>query len=97
MMFRQEFHAGDWVVFRMTKHSPRPGPRAQEIEPAPHGEEYTYHVDKFWMVREIRGETLILVTRRGKVHEIPTDHPNLRRARWWERWLYREKFPEATQ
>ena len=89
----KRYQPGDFVIFCKTKHSVHPGPRAKEVDPAPHGEEYTYQVDKYWLVNEVRGNIVVMVTRRGKTHEIPSDHPSLRHANWWERLFYRSRFP----
>jgi len=84
---------GEWVIYRKAKHSPSPGPRAQEVTPSPHGEFYSYVVDKFWVVERVLDEgQLQLRTRRGKQHLVSADDPNLRRARWWERWVFRRRF-----
>jgi len=89
---------GEPVVFRLSKLSSHPGPRAQSIKPAPRGEQYWYEVDKFWVVSEARpsGE-LVLKTRRGKTHVLPSDHAKLRRPRLWEKLLYRHKLPSLDQ
>ena len=61
------FKPGDPVIFRMTKQSTDPGPRAVDIHPAPAGEMYSYQVDKFWTVIEVLADgKVMLVTRRGK-------------------------------
>lgn len=87
------FQTGDWVVYRKTKHSPQPGPRADNVVPAEHGDDYTYTVDKYWVVEQVKEDgTLLLRTRRGKEHTIRSSDPNLRKARWWERRLYRSRF-----
>lgn len=87
------FQPGDWVIYRKTKHSRLPGPRAENVIAAPHGDDYTYTVDKFWVVDTInRDGTLLLRTRRGKEHTVDAGDPNLRRANWWERWRYRDRF-----
>ena len=87
------FQTGDWVVYRKTKHSPLPGPRADNVVPAQHGDDYTYTVDKYWIVDQVNDDgTLLLRTRRGKEHSIRPGDPNLRKARWWERRLYRNRF-----
>lgn len=92
-----EFEAGDWVVYRKTKHSSAPGPRARQITPAPRGDDYSYVVDKFWVVEQVLPDgKLSLRTRRDKAREIDSGDPNLRRARWWERWCYRRHFREAA-
>lgn len=89
---------GDPVIFRVTKQSTDPGPRAVDIHPAPSGETYSYQVDKFWTVKEIRQDgTLNLITRRGKERTVSKDDLRLRHARWWERWIYRQKFPKLSQ
>lgn len=93
-MFEHHYRLGDWVVYRKTKHSASPGRRAKEITPEPNGEEYSYCVDKFWVVTAIENGHLVLMTRRGKQHTVETNDPNLRHARWWERLLYRERFQQ---
>jgi hypothetical protein len=92
-MIANQYRPGDWVIFRKRKHSASPGPRAREITPEPNGEEYSYCVDKFWGVAGTDKGRVILVTRRGKQHIVHSDDPNLRPARWWERILYRDRFP----
>ena len=44
------YHVGDRVIYRATKRSEHPGPRAADVHPSPKGEEYSYAVDKFWVV-----------------------------------------------
>ncbi len=39
----------------------------------------------------------LLVTRTGKEHTVGVTDPNLRPARWWERWLYAGRFRETEQ
>ena len=92
------FRVGEPVVFRMTKFSTDPGPRAKEVQPAPSGETYSYLVDKFWTVGRVETDgTLVLVTRRGKQHRVTTDDLRLRPANWWERWMYSTRFPKLEQ
>jgi hypothetical protein len=92
------FQTGDWVVYRKTKHSPLPGPRADNVMPAQHGDDYTYTVDKYWVVEGVNNDgTLRLRTRRGKRHSIRTSDPSLRKARWWERFLYRSRFESIAE
>jgi hypothetical protein len=38
------------VVYRKQKNSLHPGPHAQDIQPALHGDSYSYSVEKFWRV-----------------------------------------------
>ncbi len=87
------FAVGDWVIYRKTKHSPVPGPRAENVLPAEHGDDYCYTVDKFWIVTGVLpGGRLVLKTRRGKTHTVSQADPNLRKANWWERRRYRSRF-----
>ncbi|MEX0703557.1 MAG: hypothetical protein WD069_15790 [Planctomycetales bacterium] len=90
-----KFEPGDPVVYRKSKFSTHPGPRAKSVAPAPRGETYSYVVDKFWTVVSVTEDDRLLIrTRRGKEHVVNPSDPNLRRARWWERLLYRHRFPE---
>ena len=90
MLKRRDFKPGDWVIFRKTKRSVHPGPRAENVMPARSGDTYTYTVDKFWVVQEVRSDgTLLLRTRRGKLHEVAPDDPSLRLANWWDRFRHR--------
>lgn len=95
---RSVYRSGDLVVFSVTKFSTDPGPRAHDIHPAPYGETYHYQVDKFWVVGDVLDDgKLLLLTRRGKRHTVTPDDPRLRLARWWERWLHRDRFPNFDQ
>lgn len=90
--------SGDWVVYRKQKHSASPGPRAKEVAASPRGETYAYVVDKYWVVkRRLDDNQVVLVTRTGKQHTVLMNDPNLRPARWWERWLYQERFRETER
>jgi hypothetical protein len=93
-MARRQFQRGDFVIYRKTKRAPRPGPRARDIIPSEHGDDYAYCVDKFWVVTDVRstGE-LVVRTRRGKVHVMSADDPNLRRAGWLARLIFGPRFP----
>ena len=90
------FRPGDPVIFRKVKISTCPGPRAISVHPQGSGETYTYQVDKFWVVDDATGDTLLVRTRRGKVHEVDISDPNLRRPNLIERFLYRDRFPEPA-
>ena len=88
------FKVGEPVIFVVSKSSVDPGPRAKHVHPAPAGETYSYQVEKFWTVAEVRSDGhVLLVTRRGKQHDVDLSDPRLRGARWWEKWIYRERFP----
>ena len=91
---RPKFSTGDRVIFSRDKYSNRPGPRAKNVSPTPHGETYSYQVDKYWVVIEVNEDgSLVLKTRRGKTHVVPMEDPRVRRANWWERMLYASRFP----
>jgi hypothetical protein len=88
--------AGSWVIYRKQKSSRSPGPRAKSVRPAGAGENYQYMVDKFWVVVEILESSQVkLKTRRGKENLVALDDPGLRLAKWWERILYRNRFPRS--
>lgn len=92
------FQPGDPVVYRATKHSAHPGPRARSISAERNGEGYSYVVEKFWIVAETLGDgQLILRTRRGKTHQLQSNDPRLRAATWWERLWYRSRFPRLDE
>jgi hypothetical protein len=83
------------VVFCKLKASARPGPRARTVSPAPHGETYTYLVDKLWVVEEIVPDgNLVLRTRRGKRHIVAADDARMHPASWWERLRFWGRFPQ---
>ena len=96
-MFPKPLHAGDPVIYTATKHGTHPGRRAREIRPEPQGEAYVYAVDKFWTVTDTRGRQIVLTTRRGKVHLVDADDPHLRRPSWWQRLIYRNRFPKLQR
>jgi hypothetical protein len=92
-MMTGTYQPGDWVIYRKTKHSLLPGPRAANVNAARFGDGYSYTVDKFWTVREVRSDgSLLLETRRGKQHSVRPDDPCLRRANLWQRLWYRDRF-----
>ena len=83
------FHAGiapgDPLIYRKTKVSPRPGPRARNIEPSENGDRYYYDVDKFWTVADVLEDgRLRAVTRTGKEVYLSREDERLR---------YRRRFP----
>ncbi|MCA9173888.1 MAG: hypothetical protein KDB14_05315 [Planctomycetales bacterium] len=91
-----DFQVGDWVVYRKTKFSASPGPRAVNVVPSAAGEEYSYQVDKYWVVVEVTDGKLVLGTRRGKRHRVRLGDPCLRRASFWERRHHRRRFVDAA-
>lgn len=97
-MITGKFAPGDWVIYRKTKHSVHPGPRASNVAPARFGDGYSYTVDKFWVVQEVRPDgTVLLQTRRGKQHTVRADDPCLRKAGFFQRWIYRSRFEAVSE
>ncbi len=90
------FQPNDWVIYTREKHSLSPGPRAKNIAPSPYGELYSYEVDKYWIVRQVNGDELVLETRKGKSHVVSSNDRRLRKARWWERLFMSNKFPSKN-
>ena len=92
------FRSGDYVIYKKTKFSRRPGPRAANVRPASNGDSYAYTVDKFWVVQRVADDgTVVLRTPGGKVRHVQSDDPLLRRANWFERWRYRDRFESSLE
>ena len=92
-----KYREGDRVIYAMQKASEHPGPRARDVSPAPHGDEYSYLVDKFWTVSEVRPEGEVVIrTRRGKQRTLREEDPRLRHANLWERVVHRSRFPDLA-
>ena len=88
------YKAGDRVVYLVRKHSDHPGPRAEAVQPEPHGEGYSYAVKKYWRVLEVLPTGQLAVqTRRGKQRVVQANDPQLRLAHWWEKLLLSSRFP----
>jgi hypothetical protein len=93
-MLNTSYQIGEPVVYRAQKRSSSPGPRAKNVRPARHGEDYFYEVPKYWVVEFVgRNGILIARTRRGKQRLIDTQDARLRRAHWWERLFLHDRFP----
>jgi hypothetical protein len=92
------YRPGDRVVFTVTKYSAHPGPRAEAVDPEPHGEGYLYNVKKYWLVEAVQPDGMVsVVTRRGKHRVLPAQDPRLRPARWWETLFLRSRFPQHPE
>jgi len=91
------FRPNDWVIYTREKHSLSPGPRAKNIAPSPHGEMYSYEVDKYWIVRDVHDDEIVVVTRKGKPHTLPVHDLRLRKANLWERLFFSNRFPTKSQ
>ncbi|MEM1070348.1 MAG: hypothetical protein AAGI63_15705 [Planctomycetota bacterium] len=96
MIIKNQWSPGDWAVYRKSKRSTTPGPRAANVVATEKGETYTYVVDKFWVVESVLPDDQVqLRTKRGKTHVISLEDPNLRRPSWIQRLLWRDRFREA--
>ena len=92
-MKRFSWSAGDFVVYRKSKVSKKPGPRAKNVSPSAAGDSYGYTVDKYWIVKEVLPDgTLLVQTMRGKELTLPGDDMALRKPYMWERWFLRKRF-----
>jgi hypothetical protein len=93
-LFHIGFEPGDFLVYRKPKVSPRPGPRARNIQPSDKGDDYYYEVEKYWRLADVLEDGhLVAVTRTGKRVELSREDENLRKARLLERVMYRRRFP----
>lgn len=93
---KKEWSPGDWAVYRKSKRSFSPGPRAYNIMAASKGDSYTYVVEKFWVVESVTSDNEIrLRTARGKTNRISLDDPNLRRPSWFQRIVWRARFRQV--
>ncbi len=97
---RSRFSRGDHVIYYKLKFSDHPGQRAENVEPARHGEGYSYVVRKPWtVVAAPDEETVEVVTPGGKHHVLEADDPKLHRAGLLDtivmRLKWRKQFPSA--
>jgi len=92
--FRSRLAPGDFLIYRKTKSSTRPGPRARNVQAAENGDDYWYEVDKFWTLSDVRDDgRLVATTRTGKQIVLDPEDERLRKARLFERLRYRTRFP----
>ncbi len=83
---------GEFVIFRKSKTSVRPSPRAKDLQPAKHGDTYSYIIDKFWKVVQVFDDNTIEVeTRRGKRSRLDANSPLVRKVYPWERFFFRDR------
>lgn len=93
---RGKFEPGDHLIYRKLKASPRPGPRARNVQPSEKGDDYYYEVDKFWTVAEVLEDgRMVAVTRTGKQVCLTPRDWRLRKPRLLERMRYRGRFPSV--
>ncbi len=93
-----KFTIGAMIVFRKFKRGTAPSPRAINLRPAPHGDDYGYEIEKYWRVTAVLSNgQLEVITRRGKRHTVDADDPRLRPANFFERWFLNSRFPTLEQ
>ena len=91
-MFLKPFCRGDRVVYCLTKYKAHPGRHACNVHPAAHGDDYSYYVEKFWVVFDVLPDgRLLRHTPRRKSHLVNASDPNLRHATWLERIRCRDR------
>jgi hypothetical protein len=95
-MFHGGVEPGDFLIYRKTKVSARPGPGARNVQASENGDDYYYEVDKYWRVTDVLDDgRLVAVTRRGKQVYVTPEDRNVRRAGWFEALWHRRRFPAA--
>ncbi len=91
------FKPGECVIYRKSKFSTHPGLRACCVWATPNGDLYSYYVEKYYRVIAVEpGNKVIVLTRRGRRRTLSADDPTLRRPRWWQRLLFRHRFPAVA-
>ncbi len=95
-LFRGELEPGDFLIYRKSKASPRPGPRARNVQAAENGDDYYYEVDKFWTLADVLDDgRLVARTRTGKQVYLTPEDERLRKAGILERMRFRRRFPSV--
>ena len=86
-----KLNAGDKVVYEKHKRSEHPSRWARDVHPEPHGEGYSYIVDKYWTVVDVDEQkgTVTCATRGGKRNVVRVDDPHLRGASWIEHLVHK--------
>jgi hypothetical protein len=94
---RGHLHPGDCLIYRKSKVSPRPGPRARNVQPSEKGDDYYYEVDKFWALSDVLDDgRLVAVTRTGKRVFLTPEDDRIRKAGPVARMVYRGRFPSLS-
>ena len=94
--FHPDIEPGDFLIYRKSKASPHPGPRARNVHASENGDDYYYDVDKYWTVADVLDDgRLLVVTRTGKQVFLAPEDENLRKPGWLERLRYRSRFPSV--
>ena len=98
----RSYQRGDHVVYKMPKTSTHPAPRAEDVYPFPHGEEYSYFVRKPWTVVSVSHDNRVVevLTPGGKRRIVRADDRLLHKAHLLEelklRLRWHKSFPEVA-
>lgn len=88
-----KFKKGDWVVYRKQKRGAIPTKRAINIHPFEKGEQYSYQIEKFWVVQDVLpDDKVILCTIKGNKKTVNTKDPGLYKASLLQRFFLRNKY-----
>ena len=92
-MLQRKYRSGDRVVYCRMKHKTHPSRRARGIQPSAHGDDYSFYIEKFWVVSDVlKDGRLVLRTPRGKKRVVQADDPKLRYASLLEKIRHRQTF-----
>jgi len=84
---------GDFVIVKKFKASTHPSSRAKDIDPAIHGDTYSYRIDKYWKVVQVLDDGMIEIeTRGGKRHHLDRRNLGFRKANLLDRLIHRNRF-----
>jgi hypothetical protein len=90
-----KYNKGDRIIYKKNKVSAHPTPRARDVHPSSHGDDYHYVVDKYWIVTDIIDEkTIEAMTRTGKKHRLNVEDPRLSKAGFFSRIFNYSDFPQ---
>jgi hypothetical protein len=89
---------GDKIIYTKTKFSMHPTThRAQYMYPSERGDDYSYVVDKYWVVSGVLADGRVVAkTRTGKTHTLRPDDTNMHKARFVQRMMHRDEFPDLA-
>jgi hypothetical protein len=94
MQRERTFRLGDCVIFREERRDTHPSSGARDVRPESCGEGYLFVVNEFWRVSELHTGHLLLRASGNKTRVADANDPHLQVAPWWQRLLYRHRFPK---
>jgi hypothetical protein len=87
---------GDLIIFSLPGRSTNPGLDAKDVRPERHGEGYLFTIEHFWVVANTHGAQVAVRTRQGGIRILDTADGRMHVASWWERLIYRRRFPRPA-